>query len=113
MEMAAAIAERIRDAFEAAGVCVGNQIIGATVSIGGATSYSAIADVDALLLRADGALYSAKRDGRNRFYAADEEPGSERARLAAAARSTQATNLPANLRGLLQRKLAARRARPA
>jgi diguanylate cyclase (GGDEF)-like protein len=113
MEMATLIAERIRAGFEVAGICVGDQAIGATVSIGGATSYAATPDIDALLLRADGALYAAKHGGRNRFHAADEEPGTERARMAAAARSAEMANLPANLRGLLQRKLAARRARPA
>ncbi|MBI4365601.1 MAG: GGDEF domain-containing protein [Deltaproteobacteria bacterium] len=109
MELATPIAERIRAGFEAAGAAVGGQAIGATVSIGAATSYSPLADVDALILRADAALYRAKRNGRNRVCPADQEPGSERARLISAARNAPATKFT----GLLQRKLAARRARPA
>jgi diguanylate cyclase (GGDEF)-like protein len=104
MEMVPRIAERIRAGFEAAAATVGAQAIGATVSIGAATSYEAAANIDALLLRADGALYRAKNDGRNRFHAADEEPGSEQARLIAAARRTQWSRRG----GLLQRKLAVR-----
>jgi diguanylate cyclase (GGDEF)-like protein len=107
MEMIPRIAERIRAGFEAAGASVGAHAIGATVSIGAATSYEATADIDTLLLRADGALYRAKHDGRNRFYAADEEPGSEQARLNAAARQAQLSKKG----GILQRKLAGRGAR--
>jgi predicted signal transduction protein with EAL and GGDEF domain len=105
MEVATSIAERIRAGFEAAGVSIDSHAIGATVSIGGATSYAAVPDIDALILRADAALYAAKHGGRNRFHAADEEPGSERARLSAATRSTQSAQ------GGLLRKLAARRAK--
>jgi len=104
MEMVPRIAERIRAGFEAAAATVGAQAIGATVSIGAATSYEAAANIDALLLRADGALYRAKNDGRNRFHAADEEPGSEQARSIAAARRAQWSKRS----GLLQRKLAVR-----
>jgi diguanylate cyclase (GGDEF)-like protein len=109
MEMVPRIAERIRAGFEAAGASVGEQAIGATVSIGAATTYEGTADIDALLLRADGALYRAKHDGRNRFYAADEEPGSEQGRLIAAARQAQWSKRG----GILQRKLAGRRAKRA
>jgi diguanylate cyclase (GGDEF)-like protein len=104
MEMVPRIAERIRASFEAAGATVGGHAIGATVSIGAATSYAAQADIDALILRADGALYRAKHDGRNRFCSADEQPGSEQARLIAAARRAQWSKRG----GILQRKLAAR-----
>jgi diguanylate cyclase (GGDEF)-like protein len=105
MEMVPRIAERIRAGFEAAGAQVGVHAIGATVSIGAATSYEATADIDALLLRADGALYRAKHDGRNRFQAADEELASAQARLIAAARREQWSKRG----GILQRKLAGRR----
>ena len=108
MEGALHIAERLRAAFEVAGVAVDNHAIGATVSIGLATSYQAVPDIDALILRADAALYRAKHDGRNRFHAADEEPGSEPARQVAAARRAQS----AKGGGTLQRKLAARWANP-
>jgi diguanylate cyclase (GGDEF)-like protein len=106
-EIVPRIAERIRAGFEAAGAMVGVHAIGATVSIGAATSYDATADIDSLLLRADGALYRAKHDGRNRFHAADEEPGNAQARLFAAARRAEYSKRG----GLLQRKLAGRRAK--
>jgi predicted signal transduction protein with EAL and GGDEF domain len=109
MEMVPRIAERIRAGFEAAAVNVEAHAIGATVSIGAATSYDATADIDSLLLRADAALYRAKHDGRNRFHAADEEPGSEKARLIAAARRAQWLKRG----GMLQRKLAGRAAKNA
>jgi len=109
VEVASRIAERLRTGFEAAGVTVGTQAVGATVSIGAATSYEPVTDIDALLARADGALYRAKNSGRNRLYAADDEPASaECARLIAAARHAQTAT-----RGWLpQRKDAAPRAKP-
>jgi diguanylate cyclase (GGDEF)-like protein len=100
METIPRIAERIRANFEAAGAVVDTDAVGATVSIGAATSYTANPDIDALLLRADAALYRAKSDGRNRFHAADEELGSEQARMIATARRMQA------LKGRGLRKLA-------
>jgi diguanylate cyclase (GGDEF)-like protein len=103
METVPRIAERIRASFEAVGVLVDGHAIGATVSIGAAASYAATPDIDALLLRADAALYRAKNDGRNRFHAADEEPGSEQARMIATARRAQA------LKGRGLRKFAGRR----
>jgi diguanylate cyclase (GGDEF)-like protein len=101
MEMVPRIAERIRAGFEAVGATVGEQAIGATVSIGAATAYDATAEIDSLLLRADAALYRAKHDGRNRFRAADEEPGSEQARAIAAARRAQWSKRG----GILRRKI--------
>jgi diguanylate cyclase (GGDEF)-like protein len=71
MEGAMTIAERLRVAFEAARVTVGEHAIGATVSIGAATSYDLVTDIDALIARADGALYSAKHAGRNRICTAE------------------------------------------
>ena len=44
--------------------------IGATVSIGAATSHEPVTNIDALLARADAALYQAKHDGRNRCVCA-------------------------------------------
>lgn len=90
MEVAIRIAERLRAAFEAAGVTVGEHAVGATVSIGAATSYEPVTDIDALIIRADRALYCAKRNGRNRVHAAEDEPASELARLKYAARMLKA-----------------------
>ena len=99
------VAERLRLAFQEAGIVIDGHEIGATVSIGVATSYAAVPDLDALLLRADEALYAAKNGGRNRFHIAPDEPGCEQARQAAAARNALANS------GIIKRRLAARRAR--
>ena len=104
-EGAIQVAERLRLAFQAAGAIIDGHEIGATVSIGVATSYAAVPNLDALLLRADEALYAAKNGGRNRYHVAPDEPGCELARQAATARAAQAQS------GLIKRRLAARRAR--
>jgi len=109
-DIAVMIAERLRASFEAAGVTVGAHAIGATVSIGAAMSDAPVTDIDALIARADAALYRAKHDGRNRIRTADDKPApTEGARLIAAARSGQA----AKCGRLLQRKSAARRPKSA
>ena len=90
MEVATKIAERLRGAFQAAGVTVGPHAVGATVSIGAATSYAPATDIDALIIRADSALYCAKRDGRNRICTAEDDPSSELARLKYTARTLRA-----------------------
>ncbi len=59
------VGERIRAAFEAAGRTVAGHYLGATVSVGVAAHESAT-NIDALLARADAALYAAKANGRNR-----------------------------------------------
>jgi diguanylate cyclase (GGDEF)-like protein len=87
MEFAARIGERLRANFEEAGVTVDGHAIGATVSIGAATSSEPVTDISTLIARADAALYRAKHDGRNRLHAAeDEPPPSHGARPLAAAR---------------------------
>jgi diguanylate cyclase (GGDEF)-like protein len=97
MEFAIRISERLRAAFEEAGVTVGGYAIGATVSIGAATSYDPVTDIGALMARADAALYRAKHDGRNRSYAAEDQPTpSHGRRRSAAARGSHATD-PARL----------------
>lgn len=93
MEGACHVAERLRAAYETAGLMVDDIAVGSTVSIGLATSYRPVADIDALLLRADEALYLAKREGRNRFRCAAEEPGSDEARARMAARKEPADGL--------------------
>ena len=62
------VAERIRAAFEAAARTVSGRYVGATVSVGVA-SHETAANIDALLGRADAALYAAKANGRNRVEA--------------------------------------------
>jgi diguanylate cyclase (GGDEF)-like protein len=59
------VAERIRAAFEIAGRTVSGRHVGASVSVGVA-SHDSAANIDALLARADAALYVAKANGRNR-----------------------------------------------
>ena len=71
------IAERIRTGFERAGVKIADHAINATVSVGAATSHEPVTNIDALLARADAALYRAKRHGRNRLYCAADEPPSD------------------------------------
>ena len=91
-DIAAMIANRLRVAFEAAGLTVGGHSIGATVSIGAATELPPVTDIDALIARADGALYQAKREGRNRLCAAGEAPEqNDRVRLIAAAGNAAAS----------------------
>ena len=108
MEFAVRIAERLRAGFEEAGVTIGEHAIGATVSVGAAASSDPLADIDALFIRADAALYRAKNDGRNRVYAAEDEPAKKPVGLIAArsAQSAEPARLP-------RRKTRARRAKPA
>jgi diguanylate cyclase (GGDEF)-like protein len=62
------IAERVRVAFESAARTVAGRYLGATVSVGVA-AHAAATNFDALLARADEALYAAKRAGRSRVEA--------------------------------------------
>ena len=87
MDIAVLIAERIRSGFEAAGAAVAGHAVGGTVSVGLATAHEVVTNIDALIARADAALYRAKNDGRNRLRTASDEPAGERARLIAAART--------------------------
>jgi diguanylate cyclase (GGDEF)-like protein len=77
MELALPIAERVRVGFERAGGVVAGQPIGATVSIGAATSHELVTNIDALIACADAALYRAKGEGRNRLRTAKAEPAQE------------------------------------
>lgn len=74
LDVAIIIGERIRAGMEASGAAVCGHAIGATVSVGAASVQAAAMEVGPLLLRADAALYRAKRDGRNRLFAAEAEP---------------------------------------
>jgi diguanylate cyclase (GGDEF)-like protein len=71
LAVAALIGERVRTAFEAAGKHVDGQAIGGTVSIGAAAALLPVTNLDALLERADVALYRAKQEGRNQVCTAD------------------------------------------
>ncbi len=65
-ETAFMVAERVRAAFENAGVTISGHCMNATVSIGAADCMADVANITALLTRADQALYQAKTSGRNR-----------------------------------------------
>jgi diguanylate cyclase (GGDEF)-like protein len=109
IEVAEKIAERVRTAFENAGAVIENQPIAATVSIGAASSYDAAMTVEALIAKADAALYRAKHEGRNRVVSTESESASERARLIAAARRARPLGLVAFAR-VSQRSKSARSA---
>ena len=66
LETSTLVAERVRLAFQAAGLMISGNAMGATVSVGIAAASASVAEVSALLARADRALYRAKAEGRNR-----------------------------------------------
>jgi diguanylate cyclase (GGDEF)-like protein len=65
------VAERVRRAFESAGVAVAGCELNATVSVGAASGQPGT-DIVALLAAADAALYRAKANGRNRVELTQE-----------------------------------------
>lgn len=70
LDAALACAERVRFAVENAPLTVGAQVLHMSVSIGVATRDTVMTDPDALVKRADQALYLAKNKGRNRIMTA-------------------------------------------
>lgn len=66
-EGTAAVAERLRLAVESQAVEVDGVAIRCTISAGVATMHADLGDLDALMKRADQALYAAKAAGRNRI----------------------------------------------
>jgi diguanylate cyclase (GGDEF)-like protein len=73
MDEALIAAERVRENFAASGIAVDDAPVDTTVSIGVAGG-PAFTEMDVLLAAADTALYQAKRAGRNRVQAAEEQP---------------------------------------
>ena len=73
LDEAVRAAERVRAAFATADIAVDGAPVETTVSIGVAGGMAG-AELDVLLAAADGALYQAKRNGRNRVEAAPEIP---------------------------------------
>ncbi len=73
LEEAVLVAERVREAFEGAGITVEDGPVETTVSIGVAGG-PAGTELEVLLAAADTALYRAKRSGRNRVDTAEELP---------------------------------------
>ncbi|MGQ7791693.1 diguanylate cyclase [Faunimonas sp. B44] len=85
IEVARAVAERLRLAFMESAREIAGAAVGATISVGIATDGGAEGDLHALLKRADAALYRAKRLGRNRVEAelhAPSGPDTTTARIA-------------------------------
>lgn len=70
IEAALAIADRIRVSFQDNALFVNGQRVGATVSVGIATSLGRVSDLMGVLASADTALYQAKTSGRNRIMQA-------------------------------------------
>jgi len=81
-EQAHRVAERIRHQVEVASVIVAGQPVRATVSIGIASTETVGHDLDALIRRADSAVYAAKRSGRNRVEVARVDEAAVRAGIA-------------------------------
>ena len=66
-QKAGEVAERLRSDIEATQVAAANQHIRMTVSVGYTMLQSNEHDINALVKRADSALYQAKQAGRNRI----------------------------------------------
>lgn len=85
LDVAFGVAERVRAAFDIAGEEIANMLVRATVSVGAASVQAREAHLEALIGRADAALYRAKSSGRNRVVADWDSPDTEAAAKAAPA----------------------------
>ncbi len=72
-DIAATVAERVQVAFEKAAADIDGRLLRATVSTGMAFSSHGPFELPATLLKADQALYRAKKEGRNRLAIATHE----------------------------------------
>jgi len=80
VERAQRAAENLRRRIASTAVAAGDQILHVTASIGLTVSERGETDVQQLMMRADTALYEAKRMGRNRTCVADPGAGTMRGR---------------------------------
>ena len=78
MSQAHQVAERIRHKFEVMALETAGKLVRATVSIGIASSELFGYEIDTLMRRADNAVYTAKRQGRNRVVVATTEEAPDR-----------------------------------
>ncbi len=74
-ELAAALScgERLRGAVDALEVAAGDRQLRVSISVGVAVRDTSMADLDALMKRADEGAYLAKQRGRNRIEAMQQE----------------------------------------
>lgn len=74
LQIAAAVAERLRKAVSDLSIAFGGERIAVTISLGIAEIDDSVSNLDLLISKADECLYTAKREGRNRICAADARP---------------------------------------
>jgi diguanylate cyclase (GGDEF)-like protein len=90
---ACAVAERIRAAIQARELPLGDgNAIAATASLGVCAATGATTSPEELLAGADGALYRAKSDGRNRAYVGECSPTRRRASASTAGDTVAGTS---------------------